>query len=186
MVDTSDTSASARVTRISAPIASPGNCALCGTATHPDGFADPRLDFEFHGTFYLCATCVGEFANLFDYISPDKLVGLRDHIAAQDLELNTLRQAVLGLESTVDGLVSDAHRRSTQRADAIERSRKPDVPDSVPERPVDQPNAGLPDNNTPQPVTPPTTATNRPAQPTDEQRRDNLHDTSSADELLGL
>lgn len=186
MVDTSDTSASARVTRISSPIASPGNCGLCGTATHEQGFADPRLDFEFYGTLYFCADCCGEFASLFGFLSPGQVVELRDHIAAQDLELNTLRQAVLGLEATVDGLVADAHRRSSQRADAINRGRAFDGHGDVIKRPVDESDEGPAKPNPPVPVNVPDEPANRPAQQTNEQGRDNLFDTSGADELLGL
>lgn len=176
---------SARVVRVDAPIASPGQCVICGKTEHPLGFADARLDFEFYGTLYLCADCVGDYARLFGYVSPEELVSLREHIEAQDLELNTLRQAVLGLESTVDGLIADAHRRSTQRADDIRRTRMLGTGDVLVLNPVDQPDAGPTDAST----TGPDSTPEQPVQPADQQvTQQGRPDVSSTtvDELLNL
>lgn len=184
---TGTTDPSARIKRIPAPIASPGSCVICGKNEHPDGFAQTdNLDFEFYGTVYFCADCVGDYARAFGYLSSDDLVGLREHIDAQNTELNTLRQAVLGLESTVDGLVADAHRRSTKRADDITRGRPPAGNSGVLINSVDEPNAGLPDASVggTDPV-PPRTQPDV-TEPTPEQRPNDLSGSASADELLGL
>lgn len=183
---TGTTDPSARIKRVPAPVASPGSCVICGKNEHPDGFAQTdNLDFEFYGTVYFCADCVGDYARAFGYLSSNDLVGLREHIDAQNTELNTLRQAVLGLESTVDGLVADAHRRSTKHADDITRGR-PATPVVIPIDPVVQPDAGLPDANVggADPV-PPSQQPNV-AQPVVKQRPDDLSGSASADELLGL
>lgn len=180
------TDPSGRITRVDAPIVSPGNCGICGKTDHPLGFADARLDFEFYGTLYFCADCVGEYARIFGYVSPDEIIKLREHVAAQDLELNTHRQAILGLESTVDGLIGDAHRRITDRAERIDSQRRANDDDDDSEREMDEPDAGASSESPPESVNTPAQPADRPAQPVNEQRRDNLFDTSSADELLGL
>lgn len=79
MVNTS-VSPSARVQIVPAPIVSPGNCGLCGKSQHPAGFADPRLDFEFYGTLYFCADCVGDFARTFGFIDESQYQHLLDNI----------------------------------------------------------------------------------------------------------
>lgn len=174
---------SARITRLATPVATPGNCGICGKDQHPKGFADARLDFEFYGTFYLCYDCVGEYSRLFGYVGPEDIVGLRDVVDAQNAELNTLRQAVLGLESTVDNLAGELSRRSSV-TDAV--TVIDPMPHSLIDDPVVQPDAGLTDLNVTEPVESPTEPADGTTEPTDEQRRDNLLDTSAADELLGL
>lgn len=177
---------SARMQRIDTPIVSPGSCAVCGKNQHPEGFLDPRLDFEFFGTLYFCGDCVGDIARTFGYISPADLTRVREHIAAQDLELNTLRQAVLGLESTVDGLIADAHRRTTQRADDIERSRKPIGDDGSFLDPVDESDEGPTGQDVGVSTPTPVSSEQRPAEQGNQQGRNDVFDTSSADDLLGL
>lgn len=72
---------SARVKLIEAPIASPGQCALCGKNSHPVGFAAPdNMDFEFYGTFYLCGDCVWDFARLFGYTSAEESAKLKERV----------------------------------------------------------------------------------------------------------
>lgn len=105
---------SARVVRLATPVASPGHCVICGKVDHPLGFAWANLDFEFYGTVYLCADCVGEHARLFGYVSSDEIASLREHIALQDAELNTLRQENRSLESTVDNLAGTIARRESR------------------------------------------------------------------------
>lgn len=178
---------SARIRRIPTPIASPGNCVICGKNEHPQGFAaTDNLDFEFYGTVYFCADCVGDYARCFGYVSPNDLIGLREHVDAQNDELNTLRQAVLGLESTVDGLIADAHRRSTDRAERIERSRADKRDDDGDSDSVDEPDARPTDVNATGTDQAPKQAERPVAQPSVEQGPNDLHDTSTADELLGL
>ena len=105
--------AAARVQRVAAPIASPGSCAICGKSEHEKGFADPRLDFEFYGTFYLCADCVGDFATLFGWIAPDQAIALAKRCDYLEGELNIHREALLNLESSVEYLTNYRMLRST-------------------------------------------------------------------------
>jgi hypothetical protein len=94
---------SARVTRIQAPISSPGHCALCGKSDHPEGFAaTDNLDFEFFGTFYLCADCVGDYAKVFGFMSKPEFADLLAKQQAMSIELETLREAVANLENILD------------------------------------------------------------------------------------
>ena len=76
----SSVSPSARVQVIPSPIVSPGNCGVCGKSSHPVGFADARLDFEWYGTFYLCGDCVGDYARAFGFIDETQYQHLLDNI----------------------------------------------------------------------------------------------------------
>lgn len=176
--------ASARLQRVPSPVASPGHCALCGKFEHSDGFLWPQLDYEFYGTVYFCSDCVGEMARTFGYISPKDLSTLREHIDAQNAELNTLRQAVLGLESTVDGLIADAHRRNSSNHDSVVAINP--MPDSVPGNPVDQPNEEPASQDSGVAVSAPESDERGPDEQDSVSRRNDLLDTSDADELLGL
>jgi len=126
-VQTSETNpAAARVQVIPAPIASPGNCILCGKSQHDEGFADARLDFEFYGTLYLCADCVGDFARAFGYISPKDAVILAQRVKYLEQELETHRDALLALESSVEELTNYRMLRSvitdTNNDDSMDES----------------------------------------------------------------
>jgi hypothetical protein len=144
------------------------------------------LDFEFYGTVYFCADCVGDYARAFGFISPVELEQIRNVVDAQALELRTLRAAILGMEATVDGLVGDAHRRSEQRAsdirnERIERDRKRDASD-----PVDEQDAGTPESKSPEADSTVRESADRPVKSSNKQGPDDLYSTNSADELLGL
>lgn len=182
---------SGRVQVIPAPIASPGQCGICGTPSHPVGFADPRLDFEFYGTLIFCQTCVGDIASVFGYLPTEALVGLREQIEDQNDELNTLRQAVLGLEAAVDGLTSynDGRDRSfSERGRSSSHFAGPIKPKV--EQPT-EPDAKGPDGVDPEPANPGTRPEPAVNEPPAEQRRDDVRGTSGTDsadvdELLNL
>lgn len=97
---------SARVQLIAVPIASPGQCAICGKSKHEEGFADPHLIYEFYGSFYLCADCVSDFANLFGYISPEQAILLAKRVKYLEEQLEIHRDALLALESSVEHLTN--------------------------------------------------------------------------------
>lgn len=181
---TSPADASARITLVEHPIASPGCCAICGKNEHPKGFAaTSNFDFEFYGTVYFCADCVGDYARLFGYLSPDDFVKLREHIEAQNAELNTLRASVSSLESTVDSVTAELNRRSAVPPAPVDTSLS--VSDLV-SSPVDEPDAELPEPV----VAESDQISDQPeldfSEHANESRSDDLHGTSAADELLGL
>lgn len=105
--------AAARVQRIAGPIASPGNCGLCGKDKHPDGFADPRLDFEWYGTLYFCADCIGDFARVFGYIPPHQALALAKRVRELEESLSLQTDALLNLESAVEHLTNYRMLRNT-------------------------------------------------------------------------
>ena len=181
---------SGRVQRIASPIASPGQCGMCGKASHEKGFADARLDFEFFGTLIFCADCAGDLSSVFGYVSPEDLVAMREMIDAQNDELNTLRQAVLGLESAVDGLSS--YNASRERLRDHGRSNSKPADDEVePEKPeVAEPVEQNPDGISPEPVSDGAVANGTPDKLSGEQGRDDVRGPAksdvSIDELLGL
>lgn len=172
---------SARITRVSSLPASPGNCAICGKDQHPLGFADARLDFEFYGTFYLCADCIGEYARLFGFISPDEFAGMREQLEESIRTNRNLTQAVQSLESTVDNLISDAHRRRRE-------SPLPDhvVSGSSDGDSVDEPDAEPTDANAGESDRLADDTADGSNEPSNEQGRSDVLDTDSADRLLGL
>lgn len=94
---------SARVTRIPAPIASPGQCMICGKNEHPKGFAaTDNLDIEFYGTIYFCADCVGDYARVFGFVSEEKVEELKQEVSRQAEELSLLRRSLVNLENVLD------------------------------------------------------------------------------------
>lgn len=94
---------SSRVTRIAAPVASPGHCALCGKSDHPLGFAaTENMEFEFFGTLYFCADCVGDYARVFGYMHRTEISDLIDKQKSMYEELELLRSAVANLENILD------------------------------------------------------------------------------------
>ena len=182
---------SARVQRIPNPIASPGQCGICGKNEHPEGFADARLDFEFYGTLIFCRDCAGEIASVFGYHAPEDLIALREQVEDQNAELNTLRQAILGLESAVDGLTNYRDLRGNSSHPRGRRPERPAVED-VNEEPVDseqdEPVADSVPAESPNDGAEQESNADKPAR---EQGRDDVRGVTSelsadVDELLGL
>jgi hypothetical protein len=100
----------ARITRISHPVATPGKCAICGKNKHPEGFAaTDNFDFEFYGTVYFCADCVGDYARVFGFMSRDQVEDVLAQLQAQKEELEVLRHSVVNLESIVDAYSNLRH-----------------------------------------------------------------------------
>lgn len=105
-------SSSARVQVIPAPIASPGKCVFCGKNQHDKGFIDPKLDFEFYGTLYFCADCVGDIARTLGYIDTEQAIKLAQEIRRLSEELELHREALLNLEESVEHLTNYRMLRS--------------------------------------------------------------------------
>jgi hypothetical protein len=98
---------SARIKRISAPVASPGKCAICGKPKHPQGFAaTDNFDFEFYGTVYFCYDCIGDYARIFGFMSREEIEDLLARLTNQTEELKILRASVVNLETIVDAYTS--------------------------------------------------------------------------------
>lgn len=177
---------SARVQRIASPMATPGQCGICGKHKHDQGFIDMRLIFDNYGTLIFCADCTGEMARALGFLSSDDLVGMREHIEAQDIELNTLRQAVLGLESAVDGLTNYRDARDFMRPDKPGRSVT-DL-DELPDVPINDTESGTTDENSEKSerVHPPVANGGKgknadPAEPATEQGPDDAIDLAVSD-----
>ncbi len=174
---------SARITRVEVCLASPGCCAICGKSQHPDGFADTaNLDFEFYGSFYLCADCVGDYARLFGYLAPTDVSKLQDQLDAQEKELLILREAILGMEATIDVLIADAYRRDTR----VVTDATYGVASGVLVNPVDEQDAQPTDVAHAEPDRVSDDAEQQSDGPADEQGRDNVHNVNDVNELLGL
>lgn len=178
-----DVDPSARITRIANPVASPGCCVICGKSEHPLGFAaTDNLDFEFYGTVYFCADCIGDYARVFGYLSPGDFVELKSQLEAYEKELSILRQAILGLESTVDNMAGELARRSNTTANVV--NEPPAL--SLVSDPVDEPDEELPSNDGGESEQVAEGVSEPDAEQTSGSGPDDLYDTSSADELLGL
>lgn len=76
---------------LSSPIAVPGKCACCGTATRP--VVDFGMTLEFYGAVYFCETCLAEAARAIGFVSPEEIAEVRagssqafnEQLLAQDL-----------------------------------------------------------------------------------------------------
>lgn len=84
------------------PVASPGNCGICGYAGSDRRYLDPRKDFEFYGSFIICEQCVGAMANDMGFLQPAQARSLENRVEEAERELIVLRSAVLQLESVHD------------------------------------------------------------------------------------
>lgn len=169
---------SARITLVTSLAASPGHCAICGKSDHPVGFAaTDNFDFEFYGTVYFCGDCIGDYARLFDYKSPSEMSNLESRLATQEAELRILREAVLLLESQVDG-----HTSINSFRDSLAILSSSGVSNSAPEpQPVSE--------DSPKVVEKSDGYQLAIDEPFDEQRSDDVRDitsTESIDELLAL
>lgn len=54
---------------IETPVAAPGCCKCCGSATKKF-YIDTGTQEEFYGAVYYCCECIGEMANLAGFVSP--------------------------------------------------------------------------------------------------------------------
>jgi len=95
---------SARIIRRDFLTLTPAECAVCNRATHEEGFADPQVFIEWHGSIVFCYDCTAEMARLFGMITPRQWQQYTQLVAEQEKELNTLRDSVAKLESQVDSL----------------------------------------------------------------------------------
>jgi hypothetical protein len=80
---------------------SPACCAVCGSTSNEDGYVDPQIFIEYHGSIYFCYNCVIEMAMFFSMASGSELV---DALAVQE----ELREQILVLNSKLaksDGLL---------------------------------------------------------------------------------
>lgn len=171
----STSAVSARVTRVEVPVASPGACVLCGKNEHPDGFAaTDNLDFEFYGTVYFCADCIGDYARLFGYMSPKVAEVIETKVSDLTNEVATLRQAVVLMENTIDNLTSLSGMRASGALPVAG-----DVSDAVDDAELtDQQSQGITDSGE--------SDEHQVNQSSEQSRRDDVHDlTTTVDELLG-
>ena len=177
---------SGRVQVIPVPIASPGQCGICGKSSHVKGFVDPRLDFEFYGTLIFCYDCAGDMASVFGYQSADALELMRQHIDEQNDELNTLRQAVLGLESAVEGLTNYRDLRGIATSGRGNPFGNSPVPDFNPEPPVTPPDPPIADQPTGGTTGTGTSTEPQPRQSDSVAGPDDVLDANTVDAILGI
>lgn len=115
------------------PVASPGNCGICGYAGKDRRYLDPRKDFEFYGTFIICEQCVGAMANDMGFLQPAQARSLENRVEEAERELITLRSAVLQLESVHDliaGFNADSGRGISVGARVVNSDATEQVGDS--------------------------------------------------------
>lgn len=173
---------SARMARLEAPAASPGHCAICGKSEHPQGFVDPRLDYEWYGSVIFCYDCAGSLGEAVGYMGPESFANLRAQFEQQAELIRTLTQSIENLEAAHDAnerVKRDRAKRAGTPAPATEQGPPADAAEPVQPatEPVGQPVSA--EQGT-------TKSTPAPKQPAVEQGRNDLLDTSVADELLGL
>lgn len=177
---------SGRVSWLAHPVESPGQCGVCGKPRHEKGFVFFGMHFEFYGTLILCYDCVGEIAAVFDYIAPENLADLREHMSLQDTELNTLRQAILGLESAVEGLTNFRDLNGNRVGTLGRAVELPPVENTVTQPAPTEPVAPVVSDTPTVGTVEGTTAGTVSTAPTVESGPTDLHSTATADAILGL
>lgn len=115
-----------RITFQLVPQASPGQCGICGNARDPNGFVDPKLDFEFWGSLLFCSVCTLQMAAIFGFISPEAYEDLLAEASLVSLELSEAREKIKKLEGIIDGLTD--YWRSFRVGPSVDIS---DVPSSI-------------------------------------------------------
>lgn len=117
MVDLS--SAQGRYYILTSPVATPGNCGVCGYSGNDRRYLDPRLDFEFYGSLIFCEDCVASMSVLFGHLTPDLVRDLENRVERAETQLVQLRAATtvfedfrVALSSIDDRAISDVHRGS--------------------------------------------------------------------------
>lgn len=101
---TNTSTAQGRYYLLNSPVASPGQCGVCGYGGNDRQYLDPRLDFEFYGSLYFCSECMASMAAVMGYIEPAKARTLELRVEEAERELVVLRAAVLNLENLHDAL----------------------------------------------------------------------------------
>lgn len=124
---------------IQSPQALPGKCAGCGKATCAEGFIDTGFQADFYGAVIYCYECVLDMATKFGLISPDAANYLRNRADELEAEIIIQREAILGLENTIDGLLATrvAYSSSDSKSESVvqpETAELSSVTPEVPER----------------------------------------------------
>lgn len=82
---------------VDTPIAAPGSCYLCGSATKFP-FIDWGVSIEFYGALYTCSECTSAVASLLGMASREqhaKLIQENDQLAAENLDLSLQNKAMI-------------------------------------------------------------------------------------------
>jgi hypothetical protein len=108
-----------RITFQLIPQVSPGSCGICGKGKDPNGFVDPRLDFEYYGSLIFCRDCTTQMAAIFGLISEDTYQDVIADNGILQANVRLLEEAKVKLEGLVDGfsnLFMDQSRLSDSSA----------------------------------------------------------------------
>lgn len=177
---------SGRVQVYPSPVAAPGQCGMCGKAEHPKGFVDIRMDFEFYGVLYFCYDCVGDIGRAVGFYAPEDLSSLRARVERQDDELVILREAILGMESTVDGLLKNVGRIGRRVDPTGTDVVISPVPDPGTGSGATEPVVSEPAGPPPEPAGGGTPEVGATAQPVSVEGPNDLHDANATvDDILG-
>lgn len=93
-----EASPSARAVLLSAPVALPGKCVLCGKAEHPVGFVSTGFRAEYYGMVIYCGDCIVDLASVFDLVPSDyvqEVLQKLDVLNKQYIALTALYSEVL-------------------------------------------------------------------------------------------
>lgn len=82
----------------------PAYCAGCGTISSDEGYVDTKLDFEFYGIVYFCASCV---RNMSDVFEGSLYRQLEAKLKEANDEILRLHGVTLGMGQQLDGLMAE-------------------------------------------------------------------------------
>lgn len=92
-----------RITFQLIPQVSPGVCGICGKGQDPNGFVDPRLDFEFYGSLIFCINCTTQMASIFGLIGEEVYEDVIAENGSLQKKVRLLEEEKIKLEGLVDG-----------------------------------------------------------------------------------
>lgn len=67
----------------------PGTCMVCGNGTHPDGYVDLGVWYEYEGNCYICSLCLKQAAEVIGCLVPEEAKALQEAFSAMNDVLTT-------------------------------------------------------------------------------------------------
>lgn len=123
-------------------LVAPACCMVCGNATCEHGYLDLNVFIDFHGTCYLCVTCLTQGAETIGMFTPVEVSHLQNQIEGLLKNIETLSKELANVTEHRDALDNALrHAYSSSSGDVVsvpvsETSEGPSVRESEPKEPT--------------------------------------------------
>lgn len=94
-------------------LVAPASCCVCGSGNNDSGYLDLATFIEYHGTLYLCKTCLYEAGETFGMFTPDEVREMQESLGSLietnkclNEELDRVRPLIDFVEQYVSNAVS--------------------------------------------------------------------------------